>query len=687
MCYNFVMAKKAATSSKKNKAWEIYTKEEKLAYSALMNNLTQMRDLLRKPLIEFDDKTYIQAYEENRKADLGYNTEIDEATDFRLTTGLTREKDTTILSTLVNFNLQPNISAFDKDNTMISELGSEMEDLVKKSREIEVYPEKRQDIYRELVAQGVVYAEEVYTERRILSKTDTSWTPTMKISEFKGDDKPIYDVEGKCEVKLHLGKYVLVSSMNEPEVQNNATVATYEEVDRDVAQSIYGGWDRWAYVPEDTCNESPFKVDIEARAGADYNWNTYKVGKGKVGITKIYSRFTNRHQILLNGVMMLPVEFPMTKVSPSGLYPLAKGLGERIQNFAVGKGIPAKTRVDQKLYDILLRAMVGKAWQSYRPALGNKSGNVLSRDIVNANTITHGIKANDIFTILPQQLLAISNGDVLMFDKVREIINEKSVTDPYAAQTVGDDVTATQIVNEQKQTMLKLAALIDGVRALERRLIILRIYNIIVNWTKYEETPLYEETTEMIDGIELVTGHKISPTLKEKKYKKYATDTSFKDGKKGMKLTQFVGDDEPLPTEREQVDEEERLSEEYGKPVRLSFIGAEWLRMLEVIWNVDVIVSSDDNDQMQLLMFIDNLTRVSNLFGVQVFKQDYVLQRIANKMDEDFDKLFNAQDAGAMNAMLQKLMEANAQGTQVDNPAQQSVNAQRKTPMSAAKVR
>jgi hypothetical protein len=675
-----------AKSTKKNQAWDSYSVEEKLAYSKLMNNLTQMRDLLRKPLIEFDDKTYLQQYEENRKADLGYNLEIDEATDFRLTTGLTREKDTTILSTLVNFNLQPNISAFDKDNTLISELGGEMEDLVKKSRELETYNEKRQDIYRELVAQGVVYAEEVYTERRILSKADTSWQPTMKIADFKGDDKPIYDIEGKCEVKLHLGKYVLFSSMNEPELQNNARVATYEEVDRDVAESIYGTWDRWDLVPMDVTAETPFKVDSEARAGADYNWNVYKVGKGKVGITKVYDRFANRHQILLNGVMMLPVGFPMTKVSPSGLYPIAKGLGERIQNFAVGKGIPAKTRVDQKLYDILLRAMVGKAWQSYRPALGSRAGNVLSRDIVNANSITHGIKQNDVFTILPQQLLAISNGDVMMFDKVREIINEKSVTDSYAAQTVGDDVTATQIVNEQKQTMLKLAALIDGVRSLERRLILLRIYNIIANWTQSEEHPLYEEVTEMIDGVEVVTGEKISATAKGKKYKKFATDTSFPDGKKGVKLTQFVGDDEKLPSAREQVDQEDELAEEYGKPVRMSFIGAEWLRMLEVIWNIDVIVASDDDDQMQLLMFIDNLTRVADLFGVQVFKQDYVLQRIANRMNEDFDKLFNAQDGAQMNAMLQQLMQANGGATQVDNPAQQMMNSKRPTPLSAAKV-
>ena len=45
--------------------------------------------------------------------------------------------------------------------------------------------------------------------------------------------------------------------------------------------------------------------------------------------------------------MMLPCDFPLTKISPSGLYPIGKGVNERIPNFAFGKGIPSKTRVDQ----------------------------------------------------------------------------------------------------------------------------------------------------------------------------------------------------------------------------------------------------------------------------------------------------------------------------------------------------
>jgi hypothetical protein len=192
--------------------------------------------------------------------------------------------------------------------------------------------------------------------------------PGDEVRSFKADNTPLYDVEGMCEAKLHLGKYVLFSNWNEKNIQRNSIVATYEEVDRSVAESVYGTWDRWDMVPDEVPNDTIFSpVTLsEASSGSDYRWNIYPVGKGKVGITKIYYREQNRFMILLNGVLMLPVDFPLTKISPSGLIPIAKGTGETIPNFAVGKGIPAKTRVDQKLYDTLWRMAVAKALQRYK---------------------------------------------------------------------------------------------------------------------------------------------------------------------------------------------------------------------------------------------------------------------------------------------------------------------------------
>lgn len=666
----------------KKSCWEIYTKDEKEYYKALSNELWQAVRLLEYGLAEYDDRTYQQQYDENRKADLGYNEPATKDDIAKVTTGLTREKVTTIESTVLGMNLQPNITAFDKSNYLIAGLGQQMEGLVKKTRELEHYDEKRKDIYRELIAQGEVYVEEDFVERLIVSKEDTNWTPTMKISEYKNDNKPIYDVEAKAEVKLHLGKYVLTSSMTEKEINNNALVATYEEVDRSEAESVYGKWDRWEYVPLQVDNTTPFSQNTNYQFGSDYIWNTYPVAKGKVGITKVYHRFKNRYMIIINGVMMLPIHFPLTKRSPSGLIPIAKGVGETIPNFRSGKGIPAKTRVDQKLYDTLWRAMAGKAWQSFRPALGTRAGNILTDAIVKSNTITAGVKQGDIFTILPTQLLSLNNSDISMFQLAKEVINEKSVTDSYAGQAGSGNQTATEIVNQQKQTMLKLTDIIDGIRQLEKRLIHLRIANIVTNYTKSETTSLTLDVEEVVEGVKTMT----KKVVKEKKYKRYTIDDKTEEGRDGYNIVEMHGNDFKRPSPREQIKAEDKLSEKYGRPTRVGYMNADLLRELQIIWNVSVIISPEEDTQMELIMFLDNLTRVANLIGIDRFNIDTLTTEIAIKMGQDPDKLFKTSEETEQN-MMQLMNQAQGNNpTQVANPAQQAVNSQRPSPLTVAKT-
>ena len=90
----------------------------------------------------------------------------------------------------------------------------------------------------------------------------------------------------------------------------------------------------------------------------------------------------------------------------------------------------------------------------------------MSRDVIASGQMIHGIKQNDIFPLLPAQLITLTTGDISMFQMVKEMINDKSVTDSYSAQTQQSNTTATQIINEQKQTMLKLGSSIDGIKSL-----------------------------------------------------------------------------------------------------------------------------------------------------------------------------------------------------------------------------
>ena len=115
----------------------VYTDDEKLEYGYLMQSLSHMRTERDQPWPELDNMTPVEYYESNRKKDLSYLPPKKNKTDIRIVTGHTREKDTTLLSTQLNMNFEPNITAFDTDDLRVAELGDNMSDMVKKSREVE----------------------------------------------------------------------------------------------------------------------------------------------------------------------------------------------------------------------------------------------------------------------------------------------------------------------------------------------------------------------------------------------------------------------------------------------------------------------------------------------------------------------------------------------------------------------
>jgi len=129
-----------------------YTQEEQNYRGELIRLLSGARDDREMPHPEFDDMTYSQYYDSNKRADLSYLSPKRNKVDKRIVTGYTREKDTTLLSTLLSYNFQPDITVYNQDEMMYAELGNHMEDIVRKSREIENYSQIRPMIYREMIA-------------------------------------------------------------------------------------------------------------------------------------------------------------------------------------------------------------------------------------------------------------------------------------------------------------------------------------------------------------------------------------------------------------------------------------------------------------------------------------------------------------------------------------------------------
>lgn len=658
---------------------------EKEFIASTIREFGQMRDLLSQRLKEWNGMTYYENYEKNRELDLAYNPHIfqdKDNLDFNITSGTTREKDTDLLSTLLQPNLKPNIQAFDSKNMLIAGLGEEVEDMITKSRELEMWDDKKVGIYRETLAQGSSFVLEYLDETlHFDSNIEGEWSPASgKVKDFKLNKTRVGEVKKLCKAELIDGRNVLFSNINTEDLQILATFAVSMEMDREVAEAKYGSWDRWQYVPQEIGDLNlifpNIKMDKEP-----------KVGQGKVLIVKLFKKYDNKYNVFINGIPMLPKDYPLTEVSPSGNYPIAKGVGEVIPNFMFGKGIPSKTLLDQKLLDVVLRVIVNKIWQSYRPTLGNASGKNIGRDVLKPNRIIKGIKKDDFFPILPESLLQVSNSDLGILGIAKENLEKKTISNSFTGEGSGKTKTATEIVEDKQQQALTLTSVVGGINMLERQLCSLRKYNILANWIKLEDEILVSQVEKVIDGVKTIE----NVSARVPQYRNITLNKQI-EGKKGVKEIRFGGKDDVPPTEREVREYEDMKTEKAGdeRPYRLSFLNSDWITDTDKIWFIEMIPNENKDDPMSLLVFLDNISRLIGIFGTpEVFNKDYLARRLAIMMKEDPDKLFNTEIFQKMGQELmndlQALQQSRGSGVQsgggkMNNPIASSVNSQRPTP-------
>ena len=199
----------------------------------------------------------------------------------------------------------------------------------------------------------------------------------MKIKDAKFEEKAKPRKMERAGVRLHQGKNVYLGDFWLDDYEQQGLVFTYEVMSRERAKSIYGTWDRWENVP--------YQVDntiLLDNTGQTYNtWSLLAVQQDQVGVIKIQKKFSNQYQIMLNGVMMLPCDYPLSAISPDGGVTIKHAGLERINGCAYSKGQPAKTKVDQAVHDNFLRLMILREEQAGAPPMGYRGKRVLSSDI------------------------------------------------------------------------------------------------------------------------------------------------------------------------------------------------------------------------------------------------------------------------------------------------------------------
>ena len=594
-----------------------YTPEEATYRGYLIRQMSMAADARNRTHPEFDDMTFLEWHEANAKAANAYIPPKVNKTDTRVVTGTTQEKGITLLSALLNYNLEPNIAAFDKQDLPVAEIGENMEDLVAKSRQIEMYDAKRALIYKELLDQGTCFTEELWLEEQQVGKDfEFDFSEGVKFSKMKWTEKLVKTFSG-CRTKLISGVKVFLGNMREFHMYNQPFVYTVESMPYRTAQSIYRNWERWDKVPKKAVRVMP----AEGEETVYTDWTLDEVEQDMVEIIKYQDKWNNEYMIMINGVMMLPVGFPLTAVSPSGEYTITKGVAEPISEFfPYGKSSPAKSKTDQAVLDEMLRLMVLKTQQSYKPPMANRTKRVLSQRIFQPGTIHPDIDPNMLKPILEPS--GVTPAEFSAFELVKRIIDEKTVSPQFSGQSATGSQTATEIMELKKQQMMKLGLLIWGVMELEKGICWLRIQNILENWTKPIDTK--------VDSIK----GEISNV-----YRTISMEAPIDGGQKGIKQIQF----DPVLANKlspQQIKAEEQFLSIPGREVKKTYIDPNLLRSLRLIWYITINPTEKDSSELDRILFTQNIKDASELFGFQSMNMEYLRERFAILAKEDPSKFF-----------------------------------------------
>lgn len=579
--------------------------------------LTEDRDAREESHIEYDDMGYTLNYDTNYKAGNAYMRKKKNREDSRLVTGTTLEKENTFLSTILNYNFEPHITAFDKEDLPLMGLGGKLESLVKKSRQIEQYEDKRPLLYKEGADQGTWFAEECWVEEWEIQKKvkDLDYSKVV-VSEVKWDEKKVKKVLG-AQVNLIPGTGVYLGNVKQFFLNRQPHIFYRDVITYSEAKACYGGYDRFKYVSKE------LKTDYTYNSSEVRQWTLEDLMDGFVEVIKYQDKFNNEYMLTLNGIPMLPVGFPLTAISPSGEYTLVKGDIEPISEFfAYSKSYPAKTKVAQEILDDTIRTMVLRMRQMLEPPLANNTSTVLSRKIFYPGTITPDINPNQIQKILGENN-QIGAGEFQIFGLVKKIVDDMTTNPIMSGQSESGRQTATEISTLKQQSMLKLGYAIFGILSFERNLAWLRLYTVLSNYTKPIDTKIDEITGKLTDVYMSVT------TSESDENGKFTRVTDFNPA--GMAKSQ------------EQVDAEAKIMSRPNQPIQKVYLNPKMISDNFLKWNfyIDITPTPKDTSELEGALFVEKVMKAKQIFGPQSTNDAYLKGRFAVMSNEDPDKFWS----------------------------------------------
>jgi len=461
-----------------------YSEDEITANGVLLSRLYKAKINRDTCHIEFNGMTYPQWFENNELIANTTITREQNNKDLAVHSGTVEQKLLTILAEINQLNLMGEVRVFDDDSNELQQLGMVLTDIVDKTAEIELDEEKKLMRQMELLKQGTVFIQDNWVRRWNKSKTlnktftgsikDISWTEKFELV-FNGPERSILYGPG-----VYLGNIREFTMKNQPFIFTTK-VTSYQE-----AKSRYGQkdknlkdiWERWQNVP----NKKVSLVDETNLTSLNQGWSLSEIQDDMVEEIHYQDQINNEYQIFLNGVSMLPVGFPLSAITPNGMFNIEKQVLQVINPFfAMGRSFIAKTEQLSVLLDEMIKLLVIKTRKSIHPPYANISGRVISEKSLMPGAITMGIDPGSLVPIGTEGQGATAS-EYQMLKELREGIDRVTISPQIQGLAGKSGTTAFEVSLLQKQAQKTISLIIFAAALLEKKVTWLRTNYIIANY-------------------------------------------------------------------------------------------------------------------------------------------------------------------------------------------------------------
>src|SRR3990167_10911849 len=167
-------------------------------------------------------------------------------------------------------------------------------------------------------------------------------------------------------------------------------------------------------------------------------------------------------------------------------------------DFAYSKPLTQSAKTLQALDNETIRNLIRKFRQAIEPPLGVPRVKVYSRDIWNPGAMAQGVKASDFERLIDHS--GVTRSEMAMFDLIEKKVNEfigTSQNEPLQNKT---QVTATELNLATKHAIKMLGLSVLAALRLKRRLAMLRVGNVMTNYTN-PTSKAYDPVTRKIREV------------------------------------------------------------------------------------------------------------------------------------------------------------------------------------------